>query len=128
MYNQTVPLSVRSKGHFLGPWVYAQTAIECTLKGLFFGSLSVFSKGHFLGPWTYAQTVIECSHNRSYAQGVIRWVLEQTLRGSFFGSLICWKSRVNKGKWKIVPFYCKMVCKIILQTYSFPFTISNFFM
>ena len=31
MYNQNVPLSVRSKGHFLGPGVYAQTAIECTL-------------------------------------------------------------------------------------------------
>ena len=33
MYNQNVPLSVRSKGHFLGPWAYAQTAIERTLKG-----------------------------------------------------------------------------------------------
>ena len=54
MYNQNVPLSVRTKGHFLGPWAYAQRVIfwilEHTLKGSFFGTLSIHSKGPFLGP------------------------------------------------------------------------------
>ena len=55
MYNENVPYNIHSKGHFLGPWVYTQAAIEHTLKD----SLSTQSKGHFLGSWAYAQSAIE---------------------------------------------------------------------
>ena len=113
-------LSVRSKGHFLGPWAYAQRVIfwvlECMLKGLFL-SLSICSKGNFLGPWAYADTAIEhmlqglffgslSIHSMSlflgpwaYAQRIIFWVIELTLKWStFFAHL----SRIYIKKFLIV--------------------------
>ena len=50
MYNENVSLSLRSKGHFLGPWAYARRVI--------FLSLSVHLNVHFLDPWVYAQSSV----------------------------------------------------------------------